>query len=132
LKVANQAADPERSTLTPPDLALVMTKHHGNRLGFAVLLAFFRDRGRFPRTAGEIDPSVVEELARQLAVAAPPALRRSWRGGPLNGTVPKSAPWPAFARRASPMRRCSKVGCVVRIRPYPTEAVIRLCQLPAA
>jgi hypothetical protein len=72
LKVANQAADPERSTLTPPDLALVMTKHHGNRLGFAVLLAFFRDRGRFPRTVGEIDPSVVEELARQLAVAAPP------------------------------------------------------------
>jgi hypothetical protein len=58
--------------LTPPDLALVMTKHHGSRLGFAVLLAFFRDRGRFPRTAGEIDPSVVEELARQLAVAAPP------------------------------------------------------------
>lgn len=72
MKVANQAADPERSTLTPPDLALVITKHHGNRLGFAVLLAFFRDRGRFPRTAGEIDPSVVEELARQLAVAAPP------------------------------------------------------------
>ena len=58
--------------MTPPDLALVMTKHHGNRLGFAVLLAFFRDRGRFPRTAGEIDPSVVEELARQLAVAALP------------------------------------------------------------
>lgn len=58
--------------MTPPDLALVMTKHHGSRLGFAVLLAFFRDRGRFPRTAGEIDPSVVEELARQLAVAAPP------------------------------------------------------------
>jgi Domain of unknown function (DUF4158) len=72
LKVANQAVAPERSTLTPPDLALVMTKHYGNRLGFAVLLAFFRDRGRFPRTAGEIDPSVVEELARQLAVAAPP------------------------------------------------------------
>ncbi|HUN96749.1 MAG TPA: DUF4158 domain-containing protein [Bradyrhizobium sp.] len=75
-----------------PDLALVMTKHYGNRLGFAVLLAFFRDRGRFPRTAGEINPSVVEELARQLAVAAPPALRRSWRGGPLNDTVPKSTP----------------------------------------
>ena len=57
--------------MTPPGLALVMTKYHGNRLGFAVLLAFLRDRGRFPRTAGEIDPSVVKELARQLAVAAP-------------------------------------------------------------
>src|SRR5271154_4253411 len=50
---------------------LVMTKHHDNRLGFAVLLAFFRDRGQFPRTAGEIDPSFVEEIARQLAIAAP-------------------------------------------------------------
>jgi hypothetical protein len=61
----------ERSTLTPPDLALVMTKHHGNRLGFAVLLAFFRNQGRFPRTASEIDQLFVAEIAQQLAIAAP-------------------------------------------------------------
>src|SRR5271165_491504 len=28
LKAANKAPAPERSTLTPPDLMLVMTKHH--------------------------------------------------------------------------------------------------------
>ena len=57
----------------PADLALVAAKHHDNRLGFAVLLAFFRHRGRFPRTAGEIDPMFVEEIAQQLAIAASPA-----------------------------------------------------------
>ena len=48
-----------------------MTKHHGNRLGFAVLLAFFRNQGRFPRTASEIDQLFVAEIAQQLAIAAP-------------------------------------------------------------
>jgi hypothetical protein len=42
VKVLDEAAPPERWILTPSDLALIMTKHHGNRLGFAVLLAFFR------------------------------------------------------------------------------------------
>ena len=110
LKAVNETPALERSTLTPPDLAFVMTKHHGNRLGFAVLLAFFRNQGRFPRTASEIDQLFVAEIAQQLAIAAPSALRRAWRGGPLNGIVPKSAPWLAFERRASPMRRCSKIG----------------------
>jgi Domain of unknown function (DUF4158) len=48
-----------------------MTKHHGNRLGFAVLLTFFRNQGRFPRTASEIEPLFVAEIAEQLAIAAP-------------------------------------------------------------
>ena len=34
--------------LTPDDHALVMNKHRANRLGFAILLAFFRDRGAEP------------------------------------------------------------------------------------
>jgi TnpA family transposase len=58
--------------LTLPELAFVMTKHHGTRLGFAVLLAFFRNQGRFPRTAREIDAAFVEAIARQLAITAPP------------------------------------------------------------
>ena len=61
VKTLDEAAPAERWTLTPADLALVMTKHHGNRLGFAVLLAFFRNRGRFPRAAGEIDQLFVED-----------------------------------------------------------------------
>lgn len=71
MEVLDEAPVPERSTLTPPDLALVMTKHHGNRLGFAVLLAFFCNRGRFPRIASEIDPLRVEEIAQQLAIVIP-------------------------------------------------------------
>jgi hypothetical protein len=65
------AAPPERWILTPSDLALILTKHHANRLSFAILLAFFRDRGRFPRTASEVDDLLVEEIARQLVVAVP-------------------------------------------------------------
>ena len=65
------ATPPERWILTPSDLALILTKHHANRLSFAVLLAFFRDQGRFPRTASEVDDLLVEEIAQQLAIAIP-------------------------------------------------------------
>ncbi len=48
-----------------------MTKHHANRLTFVVLLAFFRDRGRFPGTASDINRPIVEEIARQLVIEMP-------------------------------------------------------------
>ena len=48
-----------------------MAKNRANRLGFAVLLAFFRDQGRFPRAESEIDRNGIEELAQQLDVALP-------------------------------------------------------------
>src|SRR5215204_4504465 len=35
--------------LTPADYALIGAKSRANRLGFAVMLLFFRERGRFPR-----------------------------------------------------------------------------------
>ena len=72
LKVNDDVATPlERWILTPSDLALILTKHHANRLSFAVLLAFVRDQGRFPRTASEVDDLLVEEIAQQLAIAIP-------------------------------------------------------------
>ena len=71
VKVLDGADAPERWILTPPDRALVMTKHHANRLGFAVLLAFFRDRGRFPGVASDVDRLIGEEIARQLAIEVP-------------------------------------------------------------
>ena len=49
--------------LTPDDHALVMNKHRANRLGFAILLAFFRDRGRFPRDESEIEPQGIAALS---------------------------------------------------------------------
>ena len=41
-----------------------MNKHRANRLGWAILLAFFRDRGRFPRDESEVERLRVEIRAR--------------------------------------------------------------------
>ncbi|MBV8613959.1 MAG: DUF4158 domain-containing protein [Acetobacteraceae bacterium] len=57
--------------LTPADRLLVEAKHWGNRLRFAVMLLFYRARGRFPRGATEVDENAVAELARTLGVPAP-------------------------------------------------------------
>jgi hypothetical protein len=57
--------------LAPGDHALVMSKRGRTRLGFAILLAFFRDRGRFPRHASEVDPQGIATLSQQLNVRAP-------------------------------------------------------------
>jgi TnpA family transposase len=53
--------------LTMADQTSVMTKHGANRLRFAVLLAFYRTHGRFPRTPEEIDTDAVALVARQLS-----------------------------------------------------------------
>ncbi len=58
--------------LSRSDLELVRRKRmDANRLGFAVLLLFFRRYGRFPRAASEVDPATVSDLARQLGVTGP-------------------------------------------------------------
>jgi hypothetical protein len=61
----------ERWTLTPADHVLIAAKSWANRLGFAVLLLFFREYGRFPTDGSEIDRSMVCEVARQVPVPAP-------------------------------------------------------------
>lgn len=57
--------------LTPEELALVMSKKRTNRLGFAILLAFFRERGRFPRDESEIEMQGIALLSQQLEVPIP-------------------------------------------------------------
>jgi TnpA family transposase len=57
--------------LAPGDHALVMSKRGRTRLGFAILLAFFRDRGRFPRHESEVDPQGIATLSQQFNVRAP-------------------------------------------------------------
>jgi TnpA family transposase len=54
--------------LTTSDCALILAKHHANRLSFAVLLAFFRERGRFPRRTTEIEQAMVHEIIGQLNI----------------------------------------------------------------
>ena len=48
-----------------------MSKRGETRLGFAILLSFFRDRGRFPRQESEVDPQGIATLSRQLNVPTP-------------------------------------------------------------
>ena len=58
-------------SLTLADRPLVEAKNWASRLRFAVMLLFFRARGRFPRAAAEVDEGAVAELARMLGVPAP-------------------------------------------------------------
>ncbi len=64
------AAD-DQWTLTPEEHALVMSKHGETRLGFAILLAFFRNSGRFPQHESEVDRDGIAALSRQLHVPVP-------------------------------------------------------------
>ncbi|HEY9217061.1 MAG TPA: DUF4158 domain-containing protein [Phenylobacterium sp.] len=54
--------------LSPADRLLVEAKRWGSRLRFAVLLLFYRARGRFPRAAAEVDKDAVAVLARIAAL----------------------------------------------------------------
>ena len=56
--------------LTSADRILIEAKRWSSRLRFAVMLLFYRARGRFPRTA-EVDKSAVAGLARTLGVPPP-------------------------------------------------------------
>ena len=57
--------------LTPSERELAMTKHRANRLGFAILLTFFREHGRFPRDETEVEMQGIAALSQQLDVPAP-------------------------------------------------------------
>jgi TnpA family transposase len=54
--------------LTPADQALIAAKSRANRLRFAIMLLFFRERGRFPRSAEEIDAETIMALTSALDV----------------------------------------------------------------
>ncbi len=58
----------DRWILTPEDQVLVLAKSRANRLGFALLLLFYRTQGRFPNTSAEIDPGAADLVARQLGI----------------------------------------------------------------
>jgi len=57
--------------LTSADRALIAAKSRANRLRFAVMLLFFRDHGRFPRAAEEVDAAAIAALASDLGVPVP-------------------------------------------------------------
>ena len=57
--------------LTPAEREWVMTKNRANRLGFAILLTFFRERGRFPRDVSEVEPEGIAVLGQHLDMVIP-------------------------------------------------------------
>jgi len=57
--------------LSPAEQALVATKNRANRLGFAILLTFFREHGRFPHDPTEVDANAIGALSEQLAMPRP-------------------------------------------------------------
>lgn len=57
--------------LAPAEYELVMTKRQTNRLGFAFLLTFFREWGRFPCGEAEIDSQSIHVQGQQLGLPRP-------------------------------------------------------------
>ena len=57
--------------LTPDEQRLVEAKRRASQLGFAVLLVFFRERGRFPRDTAEVDAQAIHALSEQLDLPLP-------------------------------------------------------------
>jgi len=57
--------------LASAERELVMTKNRANRLGFAILLTFFRERGRFPRDETEVEAQGIAALSKQLDMPTP-------------------------------------------------------------
>jgi Domain of unknown function (DUF4158) len=96
-------------TLDVEDRALLDNKTGATRLGFAVLLKFFRREGRFPQHKNEVPGIVITFLATQVGVDATAYMQYAQAGdAPSNTTVRKSARRLAFVSQALLMaNRCS-------------------------
>ncbi len=69
----------EQWTLLPQELALLANKTGHTRLGFALLLKFFQQEGRFPQHKHEIPLEVITHVAKQVGVATDQFLQYDWR-----------------------------------------------------
>ena len=69
--MADGSSTEDQWTLALVERELVMTKSRANRLGFAILLTFFRERGRFPRNEAEVETQGIAVLSKQLDVPTP-------------------------------------------------------------
>ncbi|UKY47840.1 DUF4158 domain-containing protein [Streptomyces inhibens] len=70
----------EHWTLLKDEQGLVSGKRGATRLGFAVLLKFYRQYGRFPRGRFELPGEAVEFVARQVQVPASELGTYEWTG----------------------------------------------------
>ncbi|MFE9826796.1 DUF4158 domain-containing protein [Streptomyces sp. NPDC005791] len=70
----------EHWTLLKDEQTLVSGKRGATRLGFAVLLKFYTQYGRFPRNRAELPGEAVEFVARQVQVPALELESYDWTG----------------------------------------------------
>jgi hypothetical protein len=70
----------EHWTLDVEDRTLLDNKTGATRLGFAVLLKFFRREGRFPQHKHEVPGIVITFLATQVGVDATAYMQYAWQG----------------------------------------------------
>src|SRR5258705_13793859 len=70
----------DRWTLVGDELELVAGKRGATKLGFALLLRFYTDSGRFPRGRGEIPDAAGDYVARQVAVNPTEIAFYEWSG----------------------------------------------------
>ena len=82
----------EHWTLDVEDRALLDNKTGATRLGFAVLLKFFRREGRFPQHKNEVPGIVITFLATQVGVDASAYMQYAWQGRTIEYGVSISKP----------------------------------------
>lgn len=70
----------EHWTLLPGELDLLANKSGPTRLGFALLLKYFQQEGRFPRGKHDIPGAVVAHVATQVGVLPEHYLQYDWSG----------------------------------------------------
>ncbi len=70
----------EHWTLDVEDRTLLDNKTGATRLGFAILLKFFRREGRFPQHKNEVPGIVITYLSTQVGVDASAYMQYAWQG----------------------------------------------------
>jgi hypothetical protein len=70
----------DRWTLSPAEVELVAGKRGATRLGFALLLRFYTEQGRFPRGRREISHNAIDYVARQVGVERTEIAFYEWTG----------------------------------------------------
>jgi len=90
----------EHWTLDVEDRTLLDNKTGATRLGFAVLLKFFRREGRFPQHKNEVPALVITYLATQVGVDATAYMQYAQAGGAPSNTIARKS-----ARRLASVSR---------------------------
>jgi Domain of unknown function (DUF4158) len=107
----------DRWTLGDAERELVSGKRGATRLGFALLLRFYTERGRFPRGRGEIPDAAVEYIARQVGVTPTHIAFYEWSGR----TIEYHRAQICFPISACPRCRCTtRPPCLRRLRSSQT------------